>query len=155
MKWTPKDIDTYVQAKEYVDTALVLLVPVSMGADMKTSASMSDFLAILGSEIEKQFKGRLMLMPALNYLSDAAEEKKMDMLTEWGNTFRENGFEHVFFLTSDIEWRKREQELEGALIWLPSLPLEHLQDEQMRTMMKEQVRQLQNIFINKWRKDTE
>ena len=59
MKWTAKDLDMYVQAKEYVDTLLIPLVPLSFGERIKKSGSMNEFITILSMEIEKQMKGRI------------------------------------------------------------------------------------------------
>ena len=38
MKWIPQDIETYLNAKEYVDTAVIPLFSISFGDDMKQSA---------------------------------------------------------------------------------------------------------------------
>ncbi|PLS16339.1 DUF2487 domain-containing protein [Bacillus sp. M6-12] len=150
MKWTPNDMDMYLQAKEYVDTALIPLVPVSFAENMKQSASMKDFTDILTVEIERQFKGRIMLLPQLAYLSALDEEKRLELAAGWARELKEQGFAHVFYITSDSEWKENEQELEGSLIWIPSIPLEHLEEKHKKPMIDDQVRQVLAIFTRKW-----
>ena len=43
--------------------------------------------------------------------------------------------------------------LDGSLIWLPSLPLEHLNDSQKISMIESQVKQLLNLFTRKWQEN--
>lgn len=74
MKWTAKDLDMYMQSKEYVDTVLIPLVPLSFKGQMKQSGSMNEFLTILSLEIEKQMKGRILLLPTFHYISDEMDK---------------------------------------------------------------------------------
>ncbi|MDP9740330.1 UNVERIFIED_ORG: hypothetical protein QFZ59_002160 [Bacillus sp. B2I3] len=151
MKWTAKDLDMYMQSKEYVDTVLIPLVPLSFKGQMKQTGSMNEFLTILSLEIEKQMKGRILLLPTFHYLSD--EMDKVERLKRWANEVKENNFEHVFFLTSDFEWKKEERELENNLVWIPAIPLEGLEIEQAREMINQQVLQILDIFSYKWKNE--
>lgn len=151
MKWTAKDLDMYMQSKEYVDTVLIPLVPLSFKGQMKQTGSMNEFLTILSLEIEKQMKGRILLLPTFHYLSD--EKDKVERLKRWANEVKENNFEHVFFLTSDFEWKKEERELENNLVWIPAIPLEGLEIEQAREMINQQVLQILDIFSYNWKNE--
>ncbi|MFJ9382879.1 YpiF family protein [Peribacillus sp. NPDC101481] len=151
MKWTAKDLDMYLQSKEYVDTVLIPLVPLSFRGQMKQSGSMNEFLTILSLEIEKQMKGRILLLPTFHYLS--GELDKVERLKRWANEVKENNFEHVFFLTSDFEWKKEERELENNLVWIPAIPLEGLEIEQAREMINQQVLQILDIFSYNWKNE--
>lgn len=151
MKWTAKDLDMYMQSKEYVDTVLIPLVPLSFKGQMKQTGSMNEFLTILSLEIEKQMKGRILLLPTFHYLSD--EMDKVERLKRWANEVKENDFEHVFFLTSDFEWKKEERELENNLVWIPAIPLEGLEIEQAREMINQQVLQILDIFSYNWKNE--
>lgn len=151
MKWTAKDLDMYMQSKEYVDTVLIPLVPLSFKGQMKQTGSMNEFLTILSLEIEKQMKGRILLLPTFHYLSD--EMDKVERLKRWANEVKENNFEHVFFLTSDFEWKKEERELENNLVWIPAIPLEGLEIEQAREMINQQVPQILDIFSYNWKNE--
>ncbi|MFS0670680.1 YpiF family protein [Peribacillus frigoritolerans] len=151
MKWTAKDLDMYMQSKEYVDTVLIPLVPLSFKGQMKQTGSMNEFLTILSLEIEKQMKGRILLLPTFHYLSD--EMDKVERLKRWANEVKENNFEHVFFLTSDFEWKKEERELENNLVWIPAIPLEGIEIEQAREMINQQVLQILDIFSYNWKNE--
>ncbi|SIQ37579.1 Protein of unknown function [Peribacillus simplex] len=151
MKWTAKDLDMYIQSKEYVDTVLIPLVPLSFKGQMKQSGSMNEFLTILSLEIEKQMKGRILLLPTFHYISD--EMDKVERLKRWANEVKKNDFEHVFFLTSDFEWKKEERELENNLVWIPAIPLEGLEIEQAREMINQQVIQILDIFSYNWKNE--
>ncbi|MBK5462902.1 DUF2487 family protein [Peribacillus sp. TH16] len=105
MKWTAKDLDMYIQSKEYVDTVLIPLVPITFGSQIKQTGSMNEFLTILSSEIEKQMKGRILLMPTFHYLSD--EEDKIDLLKRWTNKVKENNFKHIFFLHQILNGKRK------------------------------------------------
>ncbi|MFD6207313.1 YpiF family protein [Peribacillus sp. NPDC060253] len=151
MKWTAKDLDMYIQSKEYVDTVLIPLVPISFGGQMKQTGSMNEFLTILSLEIEKQMKGRILLMPTFHYLHD--EMDKIERLKGWANEVKENDFKHIFFLTSDFEWKKEEQELENHLVWIPAILLDSLENDQAREMINQQVLQILDIFTYNWKNE--
>ena len=44
MKWNVKDVEMYVQAKEYVDTVVVPLIPITFNDQMKQLTSSSEFI---------------------------------------------------------------------------------------------------------------
>lgn len=152
MKWVSKDVDMYLGAKEYVDTAVLPLLPVSFGTDIKQSVSMTEFISLLSNALERQFKGRLILLPGFSYLKTSNREKLLDELKTWEKAFKEQEFKHIFFVTCDSDWKLIEQEIEGTLIWIPSLPLESLEQNYRQTILEDQVQQLLNLFIQKWQK---
>ncbi|MFE8702225.1 YpiF family protein [Cytobacillus sp. FJAT-54145] len=150
MKWIPQDIDMFLNAKEYVDTAVIPLLPISFKDDIKQTASMSEFITLLSIQLERQFKGRLLMLPGLTYLKNSSEDKLLENVLEWEKELSENGFKHIFYVTSDSDWKAKEQDLEGALIWLPSIPLEHMEDSYRISILENQVKQLINLFVQKW-----
>ncbi|WP_285766219.1 YpiF family protein [Peribacillus sp. SI8-4] len=148
MRWTAKELDMYSKSKEYVDTALIPLIPFSFGGEMKQTGSVNEFLSILSLEIEKQMKGRVLLMPTFHYASN--EIDKVERLKHWADVVKENDIRHIFFLTSDYEWKKAEGKLENNLIWLPAIPMENLEKEQARATIGQQVIQILDIFTYNW-----
>ena len=151
MRWMAADVEMYQKAAEYVDTAIVPLLPVSFGEDMKQNASMAEFIGILTTQLEKQFKGRIFLLPDFVYLKGL--DSSINGLKEWENTLLDKQFKHVFYITSDSSWRQHEKGLSGNLLWLPSLSLEHMQEQQKVTLVEEQVNQLLSLFTEKWQED--
>jgi len=83
MKWVTKDMDVYIQAKEYVDTAVIPLIPVSLEGNLKNTVSMGEFITILSNEVERQFKGRIILFPAFTYSNGEELEMAKVRLNQW------------------------------------------------------------------------
>lgn len=150
MKWIPQDIETYLNAKEYVDTAVVPIFSVSMGGEMKQSAAAVEFITLLTGYLERQFTGRLILFPPFTYLNSKNCESNLSDLKEWETSLTEGEIKHIFYITSEIDWRAREEELNGTVIWLPSIPLEHMNDTQKLAVIDSQVKQLLGLFTQKW-----
>ncbi|MBY0145464.1 YpiF family protein [Neobacillus niacini] len=150
MKWVSKDIETYSTAKEYVDTAVIPIYSVSFGNEMKQSASNAEFITLLTTYLERQFTGRLLLVPPFTYLKSDNQEDILQQLKKWEENIETSEFKHIFYITTEIDWKNFEKELTGSLIWLPSLPLEHLNDSQKISMVESQVKQLLSLFTQKW-----
>lgn len=150
MKWVAKDIEVYLGAKEYVDTVVLPLLPVSFADDIKQTASMTEFITLLSGQLERQFKGRLLMLPGFSYIKTESEEKLLETVNHWGAEFVKQGFKHVFFVTSDSDWKAKEDKLDGSLIWLPFLPLEHMDKNYLNSILEDQVKQMISLFIKKW-----
>ncbi len=153
MKWKPKDIEMYISSKEYVDTVLLPLTGVDFGGGILQSASMNDFLMILTNEIEKQFKGRVLLLPPIAYGSSWTREEKRLLIEKWKGTLEAEEFRHLFFLTCDAEWKVQGSLLGDSLLWVPPLPLEHMDDKHKGPLMEEQVSQTLKKIVENWKKD--
>ncbi|CAM4058932.1 YpiF family protein [Mesobacillus thioparans] len=148
MKWVAADVEMYQKAAEYVDTAIVPLLPVSFGEDMKQNASMAEFTGILTSQLEKQFRGRIFLLPDFVYIKDA--EGSLNGLKDWENTLLDKQFSHIFYVTCDSRWRQREKDLSGNVLWIPSLSLDQMHEQQKVAIVEDQVKQLLCLFTEKW-----
>lgn len=150
MKWISQDIDMFLKEKQYVDTAVLPLFPVSFGEDIKQSVAMTEFISLLSVQLERQFRGRLLMLPGYSYLKLSSGDKLASGLKEWEEVLLDQGFKHIFHLTSDSMWKTREADLGGELIWLPSLPLEHMDENYRNSILEDQVKQLLNLFAQKW-----
>jgi len=147
MKWIPKDIAMYKQAKEYVDSVLLTAVPLSFKEKMEQSAVMNELMTGLNYELEKQFKGRILLVPPLVYSADT--EKKIDLIQPIAANLRTNGFKHVFLLTFDEEWSIKEQELEAEVFLIPLLDAA-TEDGEIRVLAKERAQEIGESFKEIW-----
>ncbi|WP_404457984.1 YpiF family protein [Sutcliffiella horikoshii] len=150
MKWTSKDISQYVQAKEYIDTVIIPLMPISFGENIKSIASHGEYINILSYELERQFKGRVILLPPFSYVETDQAEKKVEQLNNLSLHIKANNIKHVFLMTSDSSWSQTEQQLEGKLVWLPAIPLEDMEDKYKQKIIQDQMNQLLPMFIQKW-----
>ena len=78
--------------------------------------------------MEREYKGRVLLLPAFTYLVESQKNEK-GRLQEWTNHLRSEGFKHIAYVTSDFSWKEDMQELQGDLFWFPSLALEQFSDQ--------------------------
>ncbi|MGG6431456.1 YpiF family protein [Anoxybacillus sp. D401a] len=140
MKWTAKDVDMYEQAKEYVDTALVPCIPISV-TNMKAFAEMSEHTLLIANDVERQFKGRVMLFPPLTYF---VHEQVQSRVLEWTNMLKTLGFQHICFLTSHADVA------DETFVYVPALPLEHVDESYKQKVVRQQVEQVMDALVTKW-----
>ncbi|OCA90921.1 hypothetical protein A8F94_03370 [Bacillus sp. FJAT-27225] len=153
MKWLPVDISQYMNAKEYIDTAIIPLIQIGLGDKMPQSATMSEFIGTLSAGLERQFAGRTLLLPAFTYLHNETKEELANRLKGWETALQGEGIRHIFLVTSDQSWLQNNDSLSGSLLWLPALPLSSMDDQQKRSLINEQVKQLAELFTTKWREE--
>jgi hypothetical protein len=152
MKWNAKDSDMYVQAKEYIDTVVIPLVPIRFTDEIKQLTSASDFISMLCMEIERICKGRMLLAPTFYYVS--GDLARVGALQSWEMALDEAKFKHIYFLSTDNAWKQDENHLSGSFLWIPSIPLEHLEIGQAQDMIRQQAAQIIDIFKQHWEKNT-
>ncbi len=152
MKWIPQDTEMFLGAREYVDTVIMPLIGITFQDHVKQSASINEFITIISRQVEQQFKGRVLLLPPLTYCNDWSKQDRLDVALKWKNSLEEQ-FAHVFFLTSDVEWKTIETELGQSLLWTTPIPLEHLEEKFKKPMMEEQVKPLLTIISQKWKNE--
>ena len=150
MKWITKDIDVYLQAREYVDTAVMPLIPISWSQNVKSTVALGEFITILSAEIERQFKGRVVLFPSFTYSMKEVMDNRLDRMQAMSAEIMEGGLKHIIYITSDSEWKQVEQNLPGDLLWIPSLPLEYVEEKYKQKMIQDQMKQLVSIFMDIW-----
>jgi hypothetical protein len=150
MKWIHEDVEMFMKAKEYLDTIVIPLYPISFGDDAKQTANMTEFVQLLTTQLERQFKGRLILLPGYTYFKREDQDRIVDGLKAWENILISEKFKHIFYVTSDSDWKLKEKDLSGSLIWLPALPLEIMDAKYKNTMIEDQVKQLVNLFVKRW-----
>ncbi|MGG4168471.1 YpiF family protein [Rossellomorea vietnamensis] len=154
MNWNVKDIEVFEAEKAYVDTAVIPVVPVDFGEDIRVSAAQSEFINLLTLHLERQFKGRMMMIPSFTYRMSSSMDSEVSELSQWAEELTGSGVKHVFFLTSDSGWKKVEDKLGEGLIWVPSIPLENLDEQYKHSIMEDQVKQLLNVIVQKWQKNS-
>ncbi|WP_042355275.1 YpiF family protein [Bacillus rubiinfantis] len=152
MKWISQDVETYLHAKEYVDTAVIPLFGVTVGDGMKESAAAAEFITLLTTYLERQFTGRIFMFPAFTYFGGTSEDENLAKLQRWEANLSAH-FKHIIYVTSDFGWRDIEDKLHGTLLWLPAIPLEQMSDTQKIAMIDSQVKQLLTVFTHKWREN--
>ncbi len=146
MHFIGKDVDQYFSQKEYVDTAVVPLLELDLSqSGFKSSAGASEYLQSLTTLLEKQFKGRILLFPPIAYAKNTDRHRLSEEISsEMDNA----GFKHVFYMTTDVEWRSID-ELNNVL-WLPAIPTEHMDRNFKQSVMEDQLRQVLPLFLKEW-----
>lgn len=146
MHFIGKEIDQYLSQQDYVDTAVIPLLPLDLSATgMKPSAGASEYLQSLTALLEKQFKGRILLLPPISYAKIANRQRIAEELTE---ELQQTKFKHVFYLTTDAEWRTIDS-LKNVL-WLPAIPTEDMDPSFKKSVMEDQLRQVLPLFTKEW-----
>lgn len=149
MKWVVADAKQYEQAREYVDTVIIPLLSISLVEKMQNIVVEGEFLTVLTNELEREYKGRILLLPAFTYV-EIAKENERERLREWTSYLQEQGLKHVIYVTSDSSWKMAEEELSGHLFYSPAFPIEQLSDQAKREVIQAQMEPIIELFIEKW-----
>lgn len=152
MQWRSQDLEKYVGAKEYIDTLIVPLIPISFSVDEKLEslASQGEVLAILMNELERELHGRIMLSPTYHYLTTNHVTEEMNRLNQWIKDIKQQPFKHIFLVSYDASWKKDEQLLDGSYIWISSIPSVSLDSKEMQQFVKDQIKQLNTLLQTYW-----
>ncbi|UTW69737.1 DUF2487 family protein [Anaerobacillus sp. HL2] len=90
MKWQTKEIELYLEAREYVDTALISLIPISWEKQYQKYSSNGEFTSLLSDELERQFKGRVFQFPPYTYLKSDELEERLAKINEFDKYLKKN-----------------------------------------------------------------
>ncbi|MEH6939457.1 DUF2487 family protein [Bacillus sp. JJ664] len=148
MKWTKSDLEQVLAHQQYIDTIIVPLCPVSLHKDQISLAEQREDLIILTSEIERTYKGRVVIAPEFTYL--LGENNKLNRLNEWHQEFIQSGMKHVFYVTCDYDWKQLNAEFDETLIWLPALNINNLDETTQRVIVDKQLTHLNALFSKIW-----
>ncbi|KJJ41782.1 hypothetical protein UM89_10845 [Bacillus subtilis] len=145
MKWRITDAKDYLQSKDYIDTAVIPLISIKVGAHFKVAAEKGEFTHLLSEELERQLKGRVYLLPPYTYVdrNEKTVQGLKDLREELISEFR-----HVVLLTSDESWNS--EDALGKIIVKPSVPLEHLNDSLKRKILDERTAEILNVLLQLW-----
>jgi Protein of unknown function (DUF2487) len=151
MKWVAADVEIYVKEKDYIDTALIPLIPITIGeGGAKAAASGGEFVQLVVHEAERQLKGRVFLFPPFTYFTNEQREELLERLGHWTRQLMEHGMKHVFYVTCDRTWKEYEKQLSGRLWMVPLVPLQDMDESYKYEIVREQTSQLLNFFISQW-----
>jgi len=149
LKWAVADVEQYEKSREYIDTGIIPLLSVSFEKGMKTAAVEGEFISTLTRELEREYKGRVFLLPPFTYVEGAYVSERQ-RLCEWTNYLKEKDLKHIALITSDFSWKEMEHDLSEQLFCLPALPLNQLSDQAKREIVHAQIKNIMEIFTEKW-----
>jgi len=152
MRWLKTDIEKYVEAKEYVDTAVIPVQGFQLSEDnqLVKETFAGEVLSIYANEIEKELSGRILLTPTYTFNKLTNIEKEVMRLNEWITDLKNQPFEHIFILTLDLNLKKQEQLIDGNLLWLPGLKPTDLQSQEAVQMIRSQIEQISELIRSYW-----
>lgn len=152
LKWFSEDLKKYVEAKEYVDTAIIPLQAFHLSEDaiVGNDAFQREVLSIYAQEVEKELSGRVMLTPTYNYLKYANIETEVNRLNEWITNLETQPFKTIFCITFDNVWKKNEKELNCNLLWLPGMKSGNIKSAETLRVIKSQVEQISELIQSYW-----
>ncbi|MCY7758025.1 YpiF family protein [Bacillus inaquosorum] len=145
MRWRITDAKDYLQTKDYIDTAVIPLINIKVGAHFKITAEKGEFTQLLSDELERQLKGRVYLLPPYTYVD--RNEKTVQGLKDLREELISE-FPHVVLLTSDENWNS--EDALDKIIVTPSVPLEHLNDSLKRKILDERTAEILNVLLQLW-----
>ncbi|MGH1159015.1 YpiF family protein [Bacillus mycoides] len=149
MKWIVKDVEQFEQAREYVDTGIIPLLSISAAKEMKMVVEQGEFIEALSMELEREYKGRVLLLPAFTYLVESQKNEK-DRLQEWTDHLKRQGFKHIAYVTSDFSWKEDMRDVQGDLFWFPSLSLEQFSDQAKREVIRAHMKNIMEMLEERW-----
>jgi|GEM_PF-968181 len=149
MKWQAKDIEHYLVEKNLLDTVVIPLIPVQWEETMLRTVREGEFTQVVSTEIERQLAGRVILHPDFTYLKDEDLETRFRRLETWKQQIINHGIKFVYFVTSDMDWKKIEKYME-KLIWMPVIRSEYRVDQQRQDYIEESVDFVRKIIKNNW-----
>ncbi|QPC46688.1 DUF2487 family protein [Mangrovibacillus cuniculi] len=154
MLWIEKDVTVFNEQKEYIDTLVVPLAPISFGANMKRTAEQGEFVQRLTTHMEKQFRGRIFVLPTQYYAFSTKNEEKYHVIEQVKKAIEGSSFRHILWITSDKEWKDIDLVENETLLHIPSLTLEHMSEGMKYEYMENQVKELLPELIEVWKKIT-
>lgn len=152
MQWNRKDIQLFFQSKPYIDTLLIPLDPIQLLTESESAklADQTKTLQIISDELERQFMGRILLTPSYTYIYNRDYQQEIQRLNDWTSMLSNEHFQHIFFLTHDVNWKKHERLLNGNLIWITSTSIENFQSDYTKKWVGEQVSQISELIGSYW-----
>jgi hypothetical protein len=116
MKWELTTADQFIEAKEYIDTAIVPLIKIELGEQFKRALTNSAWLTGVASGIEGKLMGRVMLLPVYSYTGLEKEDYLIANLDTYTNHLQQHGFKNVIFLTHNSLGSSMKQQLNAEFI---------------------------------------
>ncbi|GAA0481028.1 YpiF family protein [Salinibacillus aidingensis] len=153
MKWKKQDIQQYVKSKEYIDTAIIPLVPFSLDRSDEELASLTyqnEVMELFSDRLEKEYKGRVFRLPSYTYIKSSTLEQETERLNLFYEEISKQPFKYVFWLTFDSRWKKYEKGLEGHLLWVPVMKEGDLNNEETQKLLLDQLEQVTDLIKSYW-----
>ncbi|ATD30305.1 hypothetical protein BHM04_03530 [Macrococcus sp. IME1552] len=141
MLFNHQDLKTLQDQLEYIDTAIIPVVPVDYSKHLMDIADHYEMIQYVTMGVEQQFKGRLLVVPPIQLIDDI---KILDTIESQLQTF---GFKNLVFVVP------QKFNLEKEIVHkINILPLETLDHEMKQEFVQENIKSLMKSIIILWNK---
>lgn len=149
MKWELETIDQYVQAREYIDTALVPLIRIEAGESIAGATEAAHFTLAVATAIEAQLKGRILLFPAFSFVQEYSDELLASALNTYAEHVKQSHLKNVVFLTQSSWVQERElSNIAGDILKVSEDRVLNEEDPQAAVLQESE--KLVKLFIQIW-----
>ena len=127
---------------------IIPLNPVAFDEAFGQTVSSYEFMTLLMYELEKELKGRVFLAQSLPYIKSSTAEEKLQLLSDWLEYYKSEGFTHIQFITTDSKWTTI-----GSgqhVVWIPAIPIEKMPPEAIKSVISDQTKQIAGILTESW-----
>jgi hypothetical protein len=148
MKWDLVSVEKYISAKGYIDTAIVPLIAIELGANMKESVLEAEALIGVVEYIEEQLMGRVLLFPPFSYIKQG-EVQMLSAINQFTEYLESNGFKSAVWVTYDISMKRVFEESKGKMVYIDQKPSV---DTQNKAQYRKIGERMLPSFIKFWEK---
>jgi hypothetical protein len=133
------DIKVLKDQLEFVDTAVIPLVSTDMDSGALSYANDIELLQLVTIQLEKQFKGRIFITPAMTTVNSDTT-----VLEQYEAQLYDYGFKNVVMITH------MELDKSHTTIRLNHIPLQDMTNDIKMDMVKEEVKKVMKSIISIW-----
>lgn len=141
MLFNHQDLKTLQDQLEYIDTAIVPIIPVDYSKYLMEIADHYEMIQYVTMGVEQQFKGRLLVLPPIQVTDE------MTMIDTVESQLMTFGFKNIVFVTP----QKFELDKENVHK-INILPLETLDNEMKQEFVQDNIKALMKAIILLWNK---
>lgn len=152
MKWELSSADHFLQHKEYIDTAIIPLVRVSLADDYKESVQLATWVTGVAHALEEQLTGRVLLLPVHTYYERYDEEELIKHLSSVQFYLQGHQFKYIVFLLLADEQIERALKERLSFISIPYPEESEGTLHVSKALMEKVSIHLANELINLWQK---
>gem|GEM_PF-6060729 len=152
MKWDLQTIDRYLEAKEYIDTAVIPISSIDLGENCKEGLTQLQTLLQTTQLVEEQLQGRVMLFPLYTDVGQADQNIRYQLLQTYTEELKQNGFPHVLwvgFSRDKLLWAGASDDL--FFVFLEDFI--SLEKEAQGNDLRQLADKIQHEIMNLWKKD--
>ena len=105
---------------------------------------------MISGHIEKQFKGRILLLPPVSYEPGEYIIQPERIISYWIDVVKKGNFKFIIFLGTERIWQEIIKEMGHHYILCEPTPLLNLEDSYKNAIVEHQVQHLLKKIVDLW-----